>query len=415
MIGQDNLKVGIKNIYNSSMKILFECRSITPSTSCGIENFTYAIIRAISNKFPDVQIICSIPAWSVSEYEEILNIRNKNNIKLIYNPLLKKIYSLHKYLFFKAVFFFLRKAIPYIQKIYDGTTRKWVAFTDSIADIVIYPYHHDKILHQKTPSILVLHDFYDFEHNTPLELKRRSVSVYNLSKCSFVISCWPEPYSQLISRFPENKENSMMIPFLMDRPDYLQYSNLSKISRQLIYAGSTAKHKNHIKLIEALSILKKNGTEKVHVICPGRVHDNFSQLKEIIKRNDIEDWISFPGYIEREELYKLYATSSAVVAPTTYEAFSGTVMEGFQAGIPITCSNIVQIRIFIDDFLKVKVRYFDPFNAEDIANGILEVLDYSNYEFYQKESIKAQYFLSEITEDYTAEKYLEAIKKVLKY
>ena len=60
------------------------------------------------------------------------------------------------------------------------------------------------------------------------------------------------------------------------------------------------------------------------------------------------------------------------------------------------------------------MRYFDPFNAEDIANGIVEVLDPINNEFYQNESIKAQNFLSGITEDYTAEKYLEAIKKVLK-
>jgi len=396
----------------TGMKILFECRSITPSTSCGIENFAYAVIRSVAACYPESKIVCSVPSWGYDAYRKVLQVNSNTNIVIISDPIQHKIIQLHRYFPMKVLLLGLREIFPFLMRIYRGTRKNWIKEMDNCCDVVIYPYHHDEILHLKTPSVLVLHDFYDFEYNSETNLRLRAIITRNVKIAKAVICCWPEPFEQLNRRFPEKLPHLYMIPFLMDRPDFSKYTHIQKKERQFIFASSTAKHKNHIRLIEALGILKKKGHEKITIICPGKIYtESFKEIENKIIEQDVEGWIKFLGFIDREDIYKAYCESIAVISPTTYEAFSGAILEGFQAGLPVACSRIKQLELFIDTYLKVKVSYFDPLDTADIANAIEHI--FSDYLFYQSESLKAKKFLENLTEKSTADSYYKVLLSVL--
>lgn len=261
--------------------------------------------------------------------------------------------------------------------------------------------------------MLISHDFYDFDHDQRIDRVNRRLVTQNIEKAHSVVASWPEPFGQLKKRFPGKRNTSYMIPFLVDRPNYLFSQCLPKVARQFVYAGSSGEHKNHLNLIRALGILKRKGHERIRIVCPGRFQEMHDKILETIKTEDVEGWIEFIGYIERDRLIKLYAESVGVVAPTKYEAFSGTVMEGLQAGLPIACSNIPQLKMFIDEYLKIKVRYFNPDSPAEIADAIIDILN--NYNYYAEESKKSHRYLNTLTEQYVAEKYFNVFCEVLNH
>lgn len=396
------------------MNVLFECRAIPANNSCGIENYTYSVVKSLARCFPETTIYCSVAAWEYQQYNKLLNVEGLPNIKLVYDPLQGRMYELtRKSWIIKISFYLLRKLFPSLKRMYLGERRKWVGEIENEVDVVVYPYHRDPIIQREKPVILISHDFYDFDHDQGLDRKNRKLVTRNIEKAQAVVTSWPEPFEQLRRRFPSKHESSYMIPFLVDRPDYSFVQSDLKVARQLMYAGSSAVHKNHINLIKALGILKRSGEEKIRILCPGRLDENREKILETIKAENVDGWIQFMGYIERERLIRLYAESVGVIAPTKYEAFSGTVMEGLQAGLPIACSDIPQLRILIDEYLNIKVRYFDPDSPEEIAEGIIDILNH--YDFYSAESRKSHLYLDTLTEQFVAERYWDVFSNILNH
>jgi glycosyltransferase involved in cell wall biosynthesis len=394
------------------MKILFDCRAIPANRSCGIENYTYSIVKSIARYYPELMIYCSVAVWDAEEYSRLLNVVEYKNIKIVFDHVQQRLYRLRKRnIVFRAVLYLLRKYSRALERVYIGERKKWIQQMEKQVDLIVYPYHRVRILQKDKPVLLISHDFYDFDHEQELDKKNRQLVTENIERANFIVVSWPEPFEQLKRRFPQKKSTAAMIPFLMDRPDYSRYQSVHKKQRQLVYASSTAEHKNHINLIRALGLLKKTNTEPIRVICTGRTYENYAHLLHAINEEGIEGWIEFRGYVARSEVIKLYAESVGVIAPTKYEAFSGTVMEGLQAGLPIACSRIPQLTIFIDQYLKIQVRYFNPDSPSDIADAILEILD--RYEYYASESKKSHEFLNTLTEQYVAERYYQVFQTML--
>ena len=394
------------------MKGLFECRAIPTNKSCGIENYTYSVVKSIARYYPEMTLYCSVAAWEYNEYAKLLNVEQLKNIKIVFDPLQKRLYRLsRRFYFLRVTFYLLRKIFPSFNRVYSGERNKWIREIENEVDVIVYPYHRDPIIHDTKPVILISHDFYDFDHDQRVDRRNRRLVTRNIEKSHSVVVSWPEPFEQLKKRFPRKINNSYMIPFLVDRPNYLLSQLLPKMARQLVYAGSSGEHKNHLNLIRALGILKRKGCEQIRVLCPGRFQEMHDEILETIEAEDVEGWIEFMGYIERDHLIKLYMESVGVVAPTKYEAFSGTVMEGLQAGLPIACSNIPQLKMFIDDYLKINVRYFDPDSPVEIADAIVEILD--NYDYYAAESKKSHQYLNTLTEKYVAERYIQVFSQTV--
>jgi len=136
--------------------------------------------------------------------------------------------------------------------------------------------------------------------------------------------------------------------------------------RQFIfYPANTWPHKNHLALLEALAILKRDGLQ-VPLVCTGRATPFFSEIQAAIERLNLSGLVQFPGYLSESEIKTLYQLCSAVVVPTKFESVSFPVWEAFEAGKPVACSTVTSLPMQVGQ----AGLLFDPDDPVAIARAI---------------------------------------------
>ena len=127
----------------------------------------------------------------------------------------------------------------------------------------------------------------------------------------------------------------------------------------LLYPARRWKHKNHERLFEAFSLVRKERPSLKLVLTGG---GDFAKLPDAVESR---------GYVARGELIDLMRHASAVVFPSLYEGFGLPPLEAMACGCPVACSNAGALPEAVGD----AALLFDPRDPEAIAAAIREVLD----------------------------------------
>jgi glycosyltransferase involved in cell wall biosynthesis len=129
-------------------------------------------------------------------------------------------------------------------------------------------------------------------------------------------------------------------------------------------------HKDHAVVVEALGILRKQGT-KALVLATGATKDyrnpkHFGQLMARVKDLGIEDSFRVLGIVTLTELYSLMLNALSLINPSKFEGWSTTVEESKSLGLPIILSDIPVHR----EQAPQLGRYFKTGSAEDLAEAM---------------------------------------------
>lgn len=134
----------------------------------------------------------------------------------------------------------------------------------------------------------------------------------------------------------------------------------------LFYPAGTWPHKNHKKLIEALSILRdKYGFEK-KLVMTGIPQNNHDKVLEAIGKLNLTDKTIFLNFIPSEDLPAIYNLARMLVFPSLFEGFGIPLVEAMQVGLPIACSD----RTSVPEVVGNAGLYFDPENPHEMAKQI---------------------------------------------
>lgn len=153
----------------------------------------------------------------------------------------------------------------------------------------------------------------------------------------------------------------------------------------LIYVGNAYPHKNLERLLNAVSIIAKqhsrsellsspkthSGSEsklKLVIVCPRDIF--WKRVQSEIKQRQLEDSVELKGYMEPQELTKLFQKATAYVFPSLSEGFGIPGLNAMASGLPVVCSNIPTLKEVYGD----AALYFDPHNPKDIAEKIHQVI-----------------------------------------
>lgn len=134
----------------------------------------------------------------------------------------------------------------------------------------------------------------------------------------------------------------------------------------LFYPAHTWPHKNHIGLLEALAILKRRYDMTVPLVCAGHCDEFVGQIKKHVAKLGLERQVQFLGFVSTDELRRLYAASRCMIFPSKFEGWGLPLMEAFQAGTPVACSDISPLR---EQALDAALA-FDPCDSEQMAQAI---------------------------------------------
>jgi glycosyltransferase involved in cell wall biosynthesis len=167
-----------------------------------------------------------------------------------------------------------------------------------------------------------------------------------------------------------------------------------------VYTGNAYPHKNLEILIDAICILNKKRPALLKISSSRGVFTK--RLEDLIKKNNAEKYVELLGYVPDSEIGNLYKKSVAFVFPTLSEGFGLPPKEAIEAGAMAIVSDIPVLKeIYMDS-----VDYFNPYNANEIANAMEKVLNMSDKE--RKEKIKyAQKYLKKYSWSKMAEETLK--------
>ena len=106
----------------------------------------------------------------------------------------------------------------------------------------------------------------------------------------------------------------------------------------LLFPAMPYEHKNHIRLLEALALIRERDQTIVSLVAPGSLQLHWDQVKKRIKELKLENQVVFPGFIASRDLRALYQTASALVFPSLFEGFPNSLIEAMYCGVPCVVS-----------------------------------------------------------------------------
>jgi glycosyltransferase involved in cell wall biosynthesis len=132
------------------------------------------------------------------------------------------------------------------------------------------------------------------------------------------------------------------------------------------YPSVTWPHKNHLRLLEALARLRDHRHLLVRLVCAGYQNEFWPTIRRRIQELRLEDQVTFVGFLSPGDLRAFYRLAQFVVVPTLFEAASGPLIEAWQDGAPVACSNVTSLPEQAGDAALV----FDPFSVDEIAAAV---------------------------------------------
>lgn len=133
--------------------------------------------------------------------------------------------------------------------------------------------------------------------------------------------------------------------------------------KYVFYPAQLWTHKNHLRIAEAIAILKGEGHD-IHAVFVGKDHGAGASLRRSIKKLGVEDRMHFLGYVDDMVVQELYRASLGLVMASYFGPTNIPPLEALVLGVPVIAS--LQHRGQLGD----AAVYFDPDNAEQLAKSI---------------------------------------------
>ncbi|MEX3710908.1 glycosyltransferase family 4 protein [Cytobacillus horneckiae] len=167
-----------------------------------------------------------------------------------------------------------------------------------------------------------------------------------------VIVCSKYMKKELANLFERNNSDVTVIANgVCERDEFIPAGILDEFpiigNKKLIFSmGRMVPEKGFNTLIDAARQLKEMGEQYCFVIA-GK-GPMLEEYKQMVKKNSLEDWVCFPGFISDEQRIALLKMCDIAVFPSLYEPFGIVALEGMLAVKPVIVSNTGGLKDIID-------------------------------------------------------------------
>jgi glycosyltransferase involved in cell wall biosynthesis len=229
------------------------------------------------------------------------------------------------------------------------------------------------------PIVLSMHDIqqeYHPEFFDPAELKRRK-ELYQASaeRADLLLTISEASKRTLIERFNINPKK-IVVTYLGCSKEFKKIEDrktLSSVKEKyelpsefILYPAATWPHKNHVKLLEALSILRSRYSLRLNLVLTGIPKNHHQEVLMAIDRHGLGESVQFLKFVPFADLPVIYNLATILVFPSVFEGFGMPLVEAMSVGLPIACSDRTSIPEVVGD----SGLYFSPESPADMADKI---------------------------------------------
>ena len=143
--------------------------------------------------------------------------------------------------------------------------------------------------------------------------------------------------------------------------------------RFLFYPAQFWPHKNHVRIAEALGLLKADGLD-VQVVLSGSKagalrSETYDSMMRTTELAGVRSNVHYLGYVDDADMPSLYAASDGLLMPTFFGPTNIPIIEAWAAGIAVVTSDLRGIREQVRDAAVL----VDPRSERSIAEGMKQV------------------------------------------
>ena len=216
----------------------------------------------------------------------------------------------------------------------------------------------------------------------------------------------------IIEEFNCKKDNITVIYNGLDAEEFSPIEESKRnLNRLITTASADVPLKGLDYSLKALKILKKDNPN-IHLIVIGSPKKG-GHTERLIKELNIKDNVFFKKHISKEEIRKLYSTSSVAIVSSLYEGFGYPVIEAMSCEVPLIATNVSSIPELVGKYAIL----IDPKDEDLLSQKIKNVLN--NYDEHKKTAIQGRQHIiktfnwSKITNEYekTIYKVIENFRK----
>lgn len=177
----------------------------------------------------------------------------------------------------------------------------------------------------------------------------------------------------LIGEYNADQEAITVIPNGVDYSFYAKKKpqNKNGISRiNLLSVSRLTEQKGIMYLLDVVKIVRQSIPNiQCTIVGDGPLRD---QLLQECRRLDLQETVRFVGFLQKEQLHKLYQSSTIFLSTSIYEPFGMVILEAMAAGLPVVSFDVGGIREIINH-RRDGILVF-PCDIKGMAQSIIECI-----------------------------------------
>ncbi len=224
------------------------------------------------------------------------------------------------------------------------------------------------LCHRDSPEFPEVREFGTF-------FLRESLYRHLLPRAILILTDSPELADRACFRYGVDRERFLSMPFgaspLLRKGELTTEEVRSRYqipNQYFYYPAQFWAHKNHIRILDALCILRDKHDFKPTVVFSGKDYGNLYWVSKSIRKRDLELQVIVLGFVKSEEVRALYEGASAIVMPTYFGPTNLPPLEAWSIGVPL----IYSASLF--NQVRDAAELVNPDDANSIANAMLNVL-----------------------------------------
>ena len=202
------------------------------------------------------------------------------------------------------------------------------------------------LCHRDYPEFPEVNYFREFELREQLYTKslKKAIAVFVDSELG---------KKNIIKRYNIDENRVFIVPFSPSvniyTSNYVDIKGKIGINGEYIYYPAQFwSHKNHVYILDAISILKEQGIY-VTAVFSGSDKGNLKHVIDYAKKLQVEYLVKYLGFVPNEEIYSLYKNSLALVMPTYFGPTNIPPLEAFAIGVPVIYPDLEGLRDQVGD------------------------------------------------------------------
>jgi glycosyltransferase involved in cell wall biosynthesis len=405
------------------MKIGIVAIGIRPAKWGGVEMYFRNLVEKLSEVDEQNEYYVFVDS---REIQDVVESRCGANVTAVYYPpsryffnmLRKRPWTVIKILVNRAARLAISRRLLHVD---DNEKNGCLDTAGFELDVIHHPFGfiHGAMPETDLPIVLTVHDlqieycpeFFDPVHLVSLKKAFRS----SVERADMIVTI-SETTKQSLQEIYNVAESKIVVSYQGCARNFTTRYRLEQLKavrekyglpeRFLFYPAGTWHHKNHVRLLEALALLKRERGFAETLVMTGIQFNGHKNFVRAVEQLGLEDQVKYINFVPFEDLPLIYNLASVLVFPSLFEGFGIPFVEAMHTGLPIVCSNTTSIPEIVGD----AGHYFDPEDPRDIAEKVLQVWsdDDLKRSLIERGTERAQLFTSEQAALKTVDAYTAA-------